>query len=311
MHTSMILRIRVVVVALVVGVPVAGAMAAPALADHQVCVTDPATGKVRCWVVHDPSPGHGGRPGGGGGNGKCQTNGMTIPCYITGDGPWDAAHQCYATPMDPPPPFGDPLWQGHTTGTIYRCTGGQGAGIFWSPTSPPGPPPAAVLAQRAETMLQLPTMKAGSNGGPSHTTYVGIPTWLWLPGEQWHTLISPPAAVGGRSVTAMATPTSVSWSMGNGSSMSCNGPGAPFSSADPNHPPCGYTYRVDSAGQPQAGPSVNDRYFTVQGTVKWSISWACTGNCDQNGGDLPALTRQTTSMPLRVFQVETVVTDGH
>ncbi len=100
--------------------------------------------------------------------------------------------------------------------------------------------------------------------------------------------------------------------MGDGDSTSCDGPGAPFSSSDPYHPPCGYTYRVDSSQQPQTGPSANDRYFTVRGTVTWEITWPCTGTaCDENGGDLPELKRQTTPMPLRVFQVETVMTGGH
>lgn len=309
MHSSVIRSPLIVLLGLLFLGPVILLTASRAFADHEVCTTNPRTGQIRCYIVHDPPPVHGGH-GGGGGDGKCHTNGMTIPCYIPGNGTWDAAHSCYVTPMDPPPPLGDPLWQGHTTGTVYRCTGGQGAGVFWSPKSPPGPPPAAVLAQRAESMLQLPTMKSGSNGGPSHTTYVGLPTWLYVAG-QWRALTSPPAAVAGRSVMATATPVSVSWSMGNGSSTSCNGPGAQFNSADPNHPPCGYTYRVDSSGQPQTGSSVNDRYFTVRGTVTWSISWACTGNCDENGGNLPALTRQTTPMPLRVFQVETVITGGH
>jgi hypothetical protein len=105
----------------------------------------------------------------------------------------------------------------------------------------------------------------------------------------------------------------VSWSMGDGHSTSCDGPGAPYSSSDPSNPPCGYTYRIDSSRRPQMGSSPNDRYFTVQGTVKWTVSWTCTGAaCDENGGQLPNLTRQTTAMPLRVFQVETVVvTGGH
>jgi hypothetical protein len=160
-------------------------------------------------------------------------------------------------------------------------------------------------------MLQLPTWQPGSNGGPSHTTYVGIPTWLWVGADQWRPLTSPPAAVAGESVTATAMPTSVVWAMGDGHSTTCKGPGAPFSPADPSHPPCGYTYRVDSSAQRQAGRSVNDRYFTVRGTVTWEISWTCTGRCDQTSGGLPAMQRQTAPMPLRVFQVETVVTDGH
>jgi hypothetical protein len=155
-------------------------------------------------------------------------------------------------------------------------------------------------------------MTIESNGGPSHTTYVGLPTWLWLDGAQWRALTSPPATVAGESVTATATPTSVSWSMGDGHSTTCNGPGAPYSTADPTHPPCGYTYRVDSLRQPQTGPSANDRYFTVQATVTWAITWQCVGAaCDQNNGALPDVNVNAREQPLRVFQVETVATGGH
>lgn len=309
MHVSVTRRAVIVVLLLLATGLLCLLRAGAALADHQVCKTNPLTGEVKCWIVHDPPPGHGGG-GGGGGDRKCRYQGKIVPCYVPGDGYWDATHSCYAAPMDPQPPLGNPLWQGHATGTVYRCTGGQGAGSFWSPKSPPGPPPAAVLAQRAETMLQVPTLKVRSNGGPSHTTYVGVPTWLWINGG-WRPLRSPPAALGGRSVTASAMPVSVVWSMGDGNSITCNGPGAPFSSADPNHPPCGYTYRVDSSQQLETGPSANDRYFTVRGTVTWEITWQCTGNCDENNGRLPAMQRPTTPTPLRVFQVETVTTGGH
>ena len=63
--------------------------------------------------------------------------------------------------------------------------------------------------------LMLPTMSAQSNGGASGTTYVGLPTWLWLPAAQWRSA-SATAAVGTRSVTLTAAPVSVTWSMGEG-----------------------------------------------------------------------------------------------
>ena len=286
--------------------------AAPAYADHQVCSVDQRTHIVICHVVHDPPSGHGGGAGGGG-SGQCTTNGMVIPCYIPGDGTWDAAHSCYAHVMNPPPPLSDPTWGGHTTGVIMACTGGQGAGTFWSPNGGNAPPPALVLAQEAASKLRPPTLGAASNAGTGSaaTTYVGIPTWLWLQGR-WASITSSPAAVAGESVTATASPTSVSWSMGDGQTQVCSGPGAPYDYRDPSNPPCGYIYRIDSSGQPQDGPSVNDRYFTVGARVTWSVSWTCTGAaCDQNGGTLPDMTMASPPVRWRVFQVETVVTGGH
>lgn len=299
----------------VLGLVLAGLtlVAAPAYADHQVCVPV-APGVVECHVVHDPPPSTGGGgQSGGGGSCTVQANGMTLPCQGPDGSFWVDACHSYAVPMNPVPPLSDPVWGGHTTGTVYRCIGGQGAGIVWSPQSPPGPPPALQLAQQAASELRLPTLGAASNAGTgaAATTYVGIPTWLYLEGP-WASVSSPPAAVAGESVTAAASPTSVTWSMGDGHSTTCNGPGAPYDSADPSNPPCGYTYRIDSSGQPQDGPDANDRYFTVQASVTWSVSWTCTGAaCDQNGGVLPDMTIASPPVRWRVFQIETVVTGGH
>jgi hypothetical protein len=284
------------------------AVAQPARADYTECQTVPGSNLVVCRVIHTPPPDHG--TSGSRTGDRCRTRtGQAVPCYAPGNGYWDAAYQCYAHAVDPQPALTDPVWRGHTTGTIFACTGGQGAGSFWSPQAAPGPPPAVQLAQRAASLLRIPELTAVSNGGPSQTTYVGIPSWLWVTG--WKALTSPPAAVAGRSVRATAVPTSVTWSMGDGKSVTCRGPGAPFDPRTPSNPRCGYTYRIDSSAQPQTGPSPNDRYFTVRGSVTWAITWTCTGSCDQRGGTLPAILQQTTPMPLRVFQVETVVTGSH
>jgi hypothetical protein len=79
--------------------------------------------------------------------------------------------------------------------------------------------------------------------------------------------------VPGASVTATATPTLVSWSLGDGHTLTCKGPGTaytPGANPDASSPTCGFTYRTSSAGQA-------DRTFTVTATVHWSVSWAGAG----------------------------------
>lgn len=304
--------VALLAITLAVGIGLVGI--SPAYADHQVCNVDPVTKLVTCHVEHDPPHGGGGGSGNQGGGGcTVQSNGMTLPCQGPDGSFWSAACGSYAVVLNPQPPLSDSVWSGHTTGVILGCIPLAGGGLVWVPQSPLGPPPALLLAQRAASQLRPPTLGASSNAGAGAvaTTYVGIPTWLWLQGA-WAAVASPPAAVAGESVTATATPTSVTWSMGDGHSTTCNGPGAPYSSADPSNPPCGYTYLIDSSRQPQDGPSVNDRYFTVQATVTWSVSWTCTGAaCDQNGGVLPDLTIASPPVRWRVFQIETVVIGGH
>jgi len=83
-------------------------------------------------------------------------------------------------------------------------------------------------------------------------------------------------------VTATATPTSVVWSMGDGSTVTCTGAGTPFhpgTAPTASSPDCGHTYRTSSASQ--AGQA-----FPVSATVHWGVTWAGAGQ----GGVFPDLT---------------------
>lgn len=284
----------------------------------EVCVNGVCT-----VTVTQPGGGGGGHGGNGGGNGSgggggggCTWKGKKYPCSDVRYGYF--SNGCYYRAASPPPAPGDPLWTavGHKpsdNGAIYnvQCLplNFRGATSAWfaaPPAGPPPPPPAVTLAQRAAAKLAPKTLTAASNGGVSKTTYVNVKTWLWAVGP-WAPLQAK-AKVGTRAVTLVATPVGTRWVMGDGSApVRCNGPGKPYDAADPNNPPCSYTYAKSSIGQPQEGPSVNDRFFHVQGSVVYSLHWTCTGNCDENAGDLPDLPHNTTPMPLRVFEVQTVV----
>lgn len=293
---------------------------------------DPYTGVCTVIVTQPGDPRSGSSSGGSGGGSSsgssgCHWGATQFPCYDAQLGWFDNEDGCYYRLADPQPPPSDPVWIGSMpgVGAVYTRTceglvytplpggggfvGAAGMSMVWLASAPPGSPvlvpPAATLAQQALAKLQLPTMTAASNGGASQTSYVGVPTWLWIEGAEWHAL-SATAAVGRRSVTLVATPTAVTWAMGDGSSTSCAGPGEPYSAVAADDPPCGYTYRVSSADQPQSGPSANDRHFTVQGSVDFALHWTCSGSCDQAAGDLPDVQRATTPLPLRVFEVQTV-----
>jgi len=142
----------------------------------------------------------------------------------------------------------------------------------------PIPPSPAQLAEIARKQLQFPALTIAAN--PSGEQLVSLPTWLWL-SSGWQT-VSATVAVPGVSVTATATPTSVTWSMGDGSTVACGCPGAPYTtSSDPkaSSPDCGHTYRASSASQ--AGQA-----FPVTATVHWTVTWAGAGQ----GGVFPDLT---------------------
>lgn len=317
MH-GVITRLRVTGGTLIVAAILAGIIVrpAPAAADHQVCTTNPITGQVTCTVVKDPTPTPGSSApgdGGGGGHGSCIWMGKPVPC-VTDMGWWSDG--CYWKAADPQPPASDSVWKGHQPGVgaiyIKFCLfDPPGPYPVWVANPPAGVPivvpPAATIALRAKALLKLPTLRADSNASPSDATYVGVPTWLWVDRAGWHPL-SASASVGTRAVKVTATPVATTWDMGDGSPpIRCAGPGEPFDREHPYDPPCGYTYRTSSAHQPQTGPSPNDRYFAVQGSVVFAIHWLCTGNCDQASGDLADMRWNTTAMALRVFEVQTVV----
>ncbi|WP_254126429.1 hypothetical protein [Amycolatopsis sp. CA-230715] len=174
---------------------------------------------------------------------------------------------------------------------VYQCGGGTRDALYRSPVwIPDGQTPGAApspeqLAQQARSQLRLPTPVIASS--PAGMQLVRLPTWLWLDRAMWAAR-SATASVPGVSVTATATPTSVSWVMGDGGTTSCAGPGTPFPEhgGDPQaaSPDCGYTFRRSSAATP-------GERFTASATVHWRIAWAGAGAA----GTFPDMTTSASS----------------
>jgi hypothetical protein len=162
----------------------------------------------------------------------------------------------------------------------YQCSGpGIRDGLYRAPVwMPDGQPPGAAaplpspqeMAQRARSQLRLPGPTIMSN--PAGTQLVTLPTWLWLDRATWSTQAAT-ASVPGVSVTAVATPTSVAWSMGDGINVTCAGPGTPFPAggdAAASSPDCGHTYHRSSASAP-------GQQFPATATVHWTVTWSGAG----------------------------------
>lgn len=123
-----------------------------------------------------------------------------------------------------------------------------------------------VLAQRAIDRLSLPTPVM--NASPESMQLVQLPVWLAVTESSWEQQ-SASASVPGLTVTATATPVSASWSMGNGDSETCNGPGTawtPASGETEASPDCGYVYEQAS----ESG-------LRVAVTVVWQVRWSGGG----------------------------------
>lgn len=225
----------------------------------------------------------------GGGTGCVGVDGKDYPCYDPQFGYWSG--KCYWKLMDPQPDYVDGLWDGHPEGDgaiyFYTCPpftpgGDGGEGMQWEATAPGAPAVTpAQLAQEAYKKLVLPAPTLILS--PAGQQLVNLPTWLAVTGFAAQ---SATATVPGLSVTATARPTTVMWVLGDGASVTCDGPGTVFAAGDDPSaasPTCGHTYRASSAGQP-------DGVYVVGATVQWSVSWAGAGQI----GILPELTTTAT-----------------
>jgi hypothetical protein len=207
---------------------------------------------------------------------------------------------------------------GPTPGSWYfvNCPGRKltiySGALSWFPSGPPaagGSPVVApsALAVQAASSLTLPSPVINLN--PSTFSVVNLNSWLWIDAQSWHSFRAT-ASAGGVTATAIAVPESVSWSMGDGHTVVCAGPGTPYLPAvspDAQSTDCSYTYSSSSAGQTSVNGDPNNAAFNVTATITWSVSWQAIGGA--GGGSLPPLHTSST-VPVRVEQVESVGTAG-
>lgn len=205
--------------------------------------------------------------------------GEIVPCRDPAFGSFSSTDGCYYKLVEPQPPASDPSWQGHfPAGAVYSmvCLGNRTAtgSWVWRATAPPGVAMTpAQLAQRAVRLLPLRGPEIGMAPAPGSTGLVGVPVWMWtaVTPSTWGP-ISRTAAVTGLSVTATARAARIVWSMGDGHSVTCAGPGTPYAEAlgSKASPTCGYVYAMSSVGQP-------GEKYTVTATTTWNVTWAGGG----------------------------------
>jgi hypothetical protein len=276
--------------------------------------------------------------GTGGGVGGCTDSGNTVSCGTgvpgdpgsgsgTGGGPapMTGGATTVSTPACPnfvlystvfpgseggPPPAGvtpPGTWYVNLCATGNAIT--QGLGVAWfatgqAPTVPP-PDPAVVGAQAASE-LQLPSPSPTLS--PSTKGYANLAEWYWIAPSTWHRFTTSAQACnagGCVTATASATPAYVTWSTGDGSTVTCNGPGTAYNpalGASGQSTNCSHTYTTTSAGQPTPDGNPNDAAFPITATVTWTVAWS---GPDGSAGALPSLTTSA-STSLVVAQIESV-----
>ncbi|MFJ8793597.1 ATP/GTP-binding protein [Streptomyces sp. NPDC102462] len=206
---------------------------------------------------------------------------------------------------DPQPPADSLDWEGHEPGdgAVYEQTCGWGdldgntiVRMVWL-ADPPEQVTVdpAVLAQRAvDSMTLLGPDIASPRAAGKYT--VGVPMWMWV--NQSATTYGPntaSATAGGVTVTATAEVSKIVWTMGDGASVTCTGPGTSYTSSEgmAQSPTCGHVYSKTSAG-------AQNSKFPVTATSTWTINW-------QGGGQAGQLTEvRQTNVQVAVGEVQVV-----
>jgi hypothetical protein len=181
-----------------------------------------------------------------------------------------------------------PVDDGTGSWFLKLCGPSFGGVVYISRTDPN----ELLAAARQRLTLPAPVVRFS----PATTQVVRVPTWMWIDASSW-TAPSSTLAVPGVSVTVRAHPIGSIWTMGDGTTVRCAGPGTPFDAAtdDPAHgSTCSHTYNVSSANEPGG-------VFTGAVTVTWRAAATVTGV--SGSGQLPNLTR-TQSFTVRVEQVQ-------
>jgi hypothetical protein len=138
-----------------------------------------------------------------------------------------------------PQPAGAGAWYLMTCADALDATG-RGVvtetTIVWLKNPPPAPAPdPATLAATAEGELKLSAPAIETSPRQGLATFPGVNVWAWIPSSSWSSH-SATATAAGESVTATATPSYSTWDFGDGTVVTCQGPGTGYQPSDGPNP---------------------------------------------------------------------------
>ncbi|MER5618229.1 ATP/GTP-binding protein [Streptomyces sp. NPDC002215] len=267
-------------------VVLAGVLAPVAVADDGTTLgNDPGCRGSLLSVTVCASDNNSGSGSSGGGPGA-----KAKPAGNRGSG--GSAPKCTYEKADPQPPAENLAWDGKTPkdGAIYRvwCEGGR-VGVTFVPTGAAGPAAPTIdpelVARRAVDSMRLVGPKVASPRAAGKYV-VGMPMWMWVTrSTSSYGPATAKATAGGVTVTATAKVSTIRWDMGDGTTITCHGPGTPYSAdrGKSTSPDCGHRYERSAADQP-------DGRYKGTATATWTVTW--TAPALNDGGEFTE-TRQT------------------
>lgn len=233
-----------------------------------------------------------------------KTGGATGQAGSSGSSASASKLKCQYTKVEAKPPAAHPAWEGKDPAKFDMYFMSCSDGGLDNPDGfilvPQGHPPVPQvdpreLAQRAVDSMTLLGPDIASPRASGRYT-VGVPMWMWI--HQSATTYGPntaSASAGGITVTATAKVSKIVWAMGDGATVTCNGPGTPYttSQAMAPSPTCGHLYTTTSA-------DARSGRFLVTATSTWAIAW-------QGGGQAGQLTEvRHSTVPVTVGEVQVV-----
>ena len=150
-----------------------------------------------------------------------------------------------------------------------------------------------VVARQAVKRLTLPSPIIEMAPPAGSTQLIGLATWLWTGPAMWRTATAT-ASAGTVRATATATPVKVVWDMGDGHSVTCDGPGMPYDPTDSNATTdCQYTWSHGGTYQTTAA-------------IFWKVTWTATGAA--GGGNFGLIAGPAARVAVRVTESQAVNT---
>lgn len=163
-------------------------------------------------------------------------------------------------------------------------------------------PPPVVVAQQAVKQLDLPTTTINMAPPITSPQLVNVSTWLWLDSATWKPYTAT-ASIAGVAATATATPQKVVWNMGDGNTVTCDGPGTPYDPSMPNATSnCTYIWAAPSNAEPGGT-------YDVSATTEWSVTWTAVGAA--GGGNLGIVAGPAAHAAIEVTESQAINTPSN